>query len=59
MGGRVAEEIIFGDDKVTSGASSDIEQATQRARNMVMQAGTEQRTWVLLLMEKMKKKFFR
>jgi len=39
MGGRVAEEIIFGDDKVTTGASSDIEQATKRARAMVMRAG--------------------
>ena len=39
MGGRVAEEIIFGYDKVTTGASSDIEQATKRARAMVMRAG--------------------
>merc|ERR1711981_1007072 len=39
MGGRVAEEIIFGDNKVTTGASSDIEQATKRARAMVMRAG--------------------
>ncbi len=39
MGGRVAEEIIFGHDKVTTGASSDIEQATKRARAMVMRAG--------------------
>ena len=39
MGGRVAEEIIFGDDKVTTGAVSDIEQATKRARAMVMRAG--------------------
>ena len=32
-------EIIFGEDKVTTGAASDIEQATKRARAMVMRAG--------------------
>ncbi|MEQ9143518.1 MAG: ATP-dependent zinc metalloprotease FtsH [Parvibaculaceae bacterium] len=39
MGGRVAEEIIFGHDKVTSGASSDISMATKMAKSMVTQWG--------------------
>ncbi|WP_184201643.1 ATP-dependent zinc metalloprotease FtsH [Polymorphobacter multimanifer] len=39
MGGRVAEEIIFGHNKVSSGASSDISYATDLARSMVTQWG--------------------
>src|ERR1044072_3874076 len=39
FGGRLAEEIIFGPESVTTGASNDIERATEIARNMVTKWG--------------------
>ncbi len=39
MGGRIAEELIFGNQKITSGASNDIQAATALARNMVTRWG--------------------
>ena len=39
MGGRIAEEIIFGYEKITSGASSDIDMVTKMAKNMVTRYG--------------------
>jgi len=51
MGGRVAEELIFGYDKVTSGASSDIQMATNLARNMVTKWGLSDKLGPLLYTE--------
>jgi len=39
MGGRVAEELVFGREHVTSGAASDIQQCTRVARAMITQLG--------------------
>ena len=47
-GGRLAEALIFGEDKVTTGASNDIERATEIARKMVTQWGLSEKMGPLL-----------
>ncbi len=39
MGGRIAEQIIYGDDGITTGAGSDLRKATEIARDMVIEQG--------------------
>lgn len=39
MGGRIAEKIVYGDDRVTTGAGSDLRKATEIARDMVIEQG--------------------
>ncbi len=43
FGGRVAEELVFGAESITTGASNDIERATELARNMVTRWGLSER----------------
>ncbi|GAP74942.1 ATP-dependent zinc metalloprotease FtsH [Pseudoalteromonas sp. THAF3] len=50
-GGRIAEAIIYGDEKVTTGASNDIERATEIARKMVTQWGLSAKMGPLLYAE--------
>ncbi|KXS35973.1 MAG: cell division protease FtsH [Idiomarina sp. T82-3] len=51
FGGRLAEQIIYGVDKVTTGASNDIERATEIARKMVTQWGLSEKMGPLLYAE--------
>jgi cell division protease FtsH len=51
FGGRIAEELIFGIDKVTTGASNDIKRATELARNMVTKWGLSERLGPLMYSE--------
>ncbi len=48
FGGRIAEEIIFGAENVTTGASNDIQKATEIARNMVTKWGLSERLGPLM-----------
>ncbi|WP_218139599.1 ATP-dependent zinc metalloprotease FtsH [Thalassotalea agarivorans] len=50
-GGRIAEEIIYGADKVSTGASNDIERATGLARKMVTQWGLSEKMGPMLFAE--------
>ncbi len=43
FGGRIAEELVFGPEKVTTGASNDIQRATEVARNMVTKWGLSEK----------------
>lgn len=42
MGGRIAEQIIYGDDGITTGAGSDLRKATEIARDMIIEQGMGQ-----------------
>ncbi len=51
FGGRIAEELIFGADAVTTGASNDIQRATEMARNMVTKWGLSEKLGPLMYAE--------
>ena len=52
FGGRVAEEIVFGPEKITTGAGNDIERATSLARRMVTQFGMSERVGMMAVGDK-------
>ncbi|CAN8070896.1 unnamed protein product [Agarophyton chilense] len=49
LGGRIAEELVFGNDKVTTGASNDLQRVTQVAKQMVTRFGMSQKVGQLSL----------
>ncbi len=51
FGGRIAEELVFGKDSVTTGASNDIQRATSIAHNMVTKWGLSEKLGPLLYVE--------
>jgi cell division protease FtsH len=57
MGGRVAEELVFGKDKVTSGASGDIQQVTKIARAMVTRLGFSEKLGTVMYGENQEEVF--
>src|SRR5450432_251261 len=57
MGGRVAEELVFGKDKVTSGAASDIQQVTKIARAMVTRLGFSEKLGTVMYGENQEEVF--
>jgi cell division protease FtsH len=57
MGGRVAEELVFGHDKVTSGAQGDIQMATNLAKAMVTQWGMSDKLGPLQYVENQEEVF--
>ncbi|MHB2018169.1 MAG: ATP-dependent zinc metalloprotease FtsH [Candidatus Xenobia bacterium] len=57
LGGRVAEEIVFGDTDVTTGASNDLERATQVVRDMVCKYGMSEKMGLLTFGKKQEQVF--
>ena len=57
MGGRVAEELVFGHENVTSGAASDIQQCTRVARAMVTQLGFSEKLGAVAYAEPQQEQF--
>eukprot|EP01024_Parvocaulis_polyphysoides_P071821 TRINITY_DN898_c0_g1_i4.p1 TRINITY_DN898_c0_g1~~TRINITY_DN898_c0_g1_i4.p1 ORF type:complete len:760 (+),score=201.42 TRINITY_DN898_c0_g1_i4:154-2280(+) len=51
LGGRIAEELIFGEDEITTGASNDFQQVTRTARLLVTQAGLNRKIGQIALQQ--------